>query len=102
MDFYEEDEEYFLSEKDDDGLIKKAQEIAEWSYRYNQIENFFVREFRDLIDHGGKNVTLVMNNGNKINGILTLVSYQYLQLNSSLRFPFDDICAIFLRNDKSE
>lgn len=88
-----------MTQKD---LLDTAEEIAEWSNRYKKIEDFFIAQYRELIHYGGKEITVIMNNKKKISGVLTAVNYRYLQLNSSLRFYFDDIDAVILKNDKSK
>lgn len=83
-------------------LEQKSEDILDWTYVMDKIDDFWRGELNSLINWGGKKLTLKMLEGYCVEGILTGVHMSYLELNDSLKLYFDDIDTIIfnIKNDK--
>jgi len=85
---------FYLTDKP----IKKAgEEIIDWTYKMQKIDEFWINELQELINFGGHEIIIKTIQGGTLKGILTGVNFSYLQLNNSIRIFFDDIKSIYLQ-----
>ena len=80
---------FFITDK------QKEQDI-DWIYKASKIDELWKRELAELINHGGETIKIRMTNGNKIEGTLTGVNMEYLQINNSIKVQLDNVRFIYV------
>ncbi|MDD5589200.1 MAG: hypothetical protein PHP92_04050 [Candidatus Nanoarchaeia archaeon] len=85
-----------------DEVQQKKEEILNFTQLNDKIVEFWIREYEELLNYGGKNVILKLSNGNQVKGVLSGLSPQDIEINNSLKFYFDDVDFIIVQNDKKE
>lgn len=75
---------------------RQKEKDVDWVYKTAEIDKFWMRELSDLINHGGETIKIRMANGNKIEGTLTGVNMEYLQINNSIKVLLDNVRFIYV------
>lgn len=77
---------------------KQKEKDIDWIYKTAKIDEFWKKELSELINHGGETIKIRRTNGNKIEGTLTGVNMEYLQINNSIKVLLDNVRFIFIDN----